>query len=110
MATSNSPQGLVPNPMYVELSKLYSSLQRDAATLTNALKPANQQMAAWQTWVGPTAQAWGSQLDGYARDCGTQVNAMLADVEQAMRSEPAQVTPEVAQQKTRTLILMQHNI
>jgi hypothetical protein len=87
---------MVANPMLAALQQLYSRLLGDEATLSNALKPASQQMAAGDTWVGPPARAWGSQLDGHARDCATQVNVMLALVEQAMQGLPAQVTEQEA--------------
>lgn len=109
MTTPSGATAMVANPMHTALSNLYSRLQQDAAAMSDALKPADQQMAAGQTWVGPTGQSWGDQLNGYSRDCANQVNAMLADVAQALRNEPAQVTPEVAQMKTRMMILMERN-
>ena len=98
---------MVPNPMHEALSQLYAKLQGDAATMSNALKPADQQMAAGDTWVGTTAQSWGSQLDGHSGDCATQVNAMLADVSQALAGEPAQVTLQEAQQKSKIMMMME---
>lgn len=106
MAPPSTPNPMVPNPMYEELSSLYASLQRDAPTMSDALKPADQQMAAGQTWVGPAAQSWESDLGGRSRDCASQVTAMLATVEQALRSEPPQVDAKVAQQKLQTLGLL----
>jgi hypothetical protein len=97
---------LVANPMYAALSALYTQLEQDAPTMKNALKPADQQMSAGQTWVGPTAQGWGNQLNGYSGDCATQVNSMLAQVEHAMSSTPAQVTPEQAEDIGRTMALV----
>ena len=104
-----TPNGttLVPNPMHQVLSTLYAQLQRDADTMKNALKPANQQMSAKGTWVGPAADAWGSQLNGYAGDCATQVNAMLSEVESALSAEPAQVTAQEAQQKAKMLSMLE---
>ena len=104
-----TPNGttLVPNPMHQALSTLYAQLQRDADTMKNALKPANQQMSASGTWVGPAAAAWGSQLNGYASDCATQVNAMLSEVESALSAEPAQVTAQEAQQKAKMLSMLE---
>jgi len=93
--------------MHTALSQLYAKLQGDAATMSNALKPANQQMSGGGTWVGTTAQSWGTQLDGYSRDCATQVNAMLADVSQALASEPAQVTLTMAEQKSKIMMMME---
>ena len=104
--SSSSSTDLVPNPMHAALSQLQAKLQADASTLSNALKAANQQMSAGGTWVGTTAQSWGTQLDGYSRDCATQVNAMLADVSQALASEPAQVTLTVAEQKSKIMMMM----
>ena len=103
-----TPSGttLVPNPMHQALSRLYSQLQRDADTMKNALKPANQQMSAKGTWLGPAADAWGGQLDGYATDCATQVNAMLAEVESALSAEPAQVTAQEAQSKAKIMSML----
>jgi uncharacterized protein YukE len=98
---------MVPNPMHEALSQLYAQLQGDAATLSNALKPANQQMAGGGTWVGPAAQSWGSQLDGHSSDCATQVNAMLADVAQALAAQPAQVTLTEAQDQSKLMMMME---
>lgn len=105
-SSSSGSTDLVPNPMHAALSQLQSKLRGDAATLSNALKAANQQMVAGGTWVGTTAKAWGSELDGHARDCATQVNSMLADVSSALASEPAQVTPQEAQQRAKMMQLM----
>jgi hypothetical protein len=87
---------LVTNPLYQALSELYSELEQDAPTMSNALQKADQQMLGDQTWVGPTAQGWGSQLDGYSRDCASQVTGMLAEVEQQMQATPQKVTPQEA--------------
>ena len=106
-SASTSSSGTVPNPMHEALAQLYAKLQGDAATMSNALKPANQQMAAGGTWVGTTAQSWGSQLDGHSGDCATQVNAMLADVSQALAAEPAQVTMTEAQEKAKMISMME---
>jgi hypothetical protein len=106
-SSSSGSGDMVPNPMHTALSQLQAKLQGDAATMSNALKAANQQMSAGGTWVGTTAQSWGSQLDGHARDCATQVNAMLADVSQALAGEPAQVTLQEAQQKSKNMMMME---
>jgi len=98
---------MVPNPMHQVLSTLYAQLQRDADTMKNALKPADQQMSANGTWVGPAAGAWGSQLSGYSSDCATQVNAMLSEVESALSAEPAQVTAQEAQQKAKMMSMLE---
>jgi hypothetical protein len=100
---------LVPNPMYEALSTLYSQLQADAPTMSNALKPPDQQMQAGQTWVGPTADGWGSQLGGHSRDCATQVSGMLADVQQQMQATPQQVTSAEAQSIRKQMQLMRYN-
>jgi hypothetical protein len=113
MSGSSSPAStttdLVPNPVHQDLQTLYNNLQKDAQTMQDALKAANTQMAANGTWVGPAADAWASQLDGHARDCATQVDAMLADVSQALAAEPAQVTLQEAQSKAKQLQLMMYN-
>jgi uncharacterized protein YukE len=106
-SSGSTSTSMVPNPMHEALAQLYSKLQGDAATMSNALKPANQQMAAGGTWVGTTAQSWGSQLDGHSGDCATQVNAMLADVSQALAAEPAQVTMTEAQEKAKMMSMME---
>lgn len=97
----------VTNPMYEALNTLYSKLQKDADTMKNALKAANQQMAAKATWVGPAADTWASQLDGHAKDCVTQVNAMLSDVESALSAEPPKVTQQEAQNKAKLLSMLE---
>lgn len=88
---------MVANPLYAALSELHSQLEQDAPTMSNALKGADQQMSGNQTWVGPTAQSWGGQLDGYSRDCASQVNGMLAEIEQQMQATPQKVTAQQAQ-------------
>jgi hypothetical protein len=98
--------GLVANPLYTALHQLYTQLQADAATMSNALKAADQQMAGDNTWVGPAARSWASQLDGYSRDCAAQVNAMLADVSQALQGQQAEVSPQLAEENSRMMILM----
>ena len=105
--SNSTSSSMVPNPMHEALSALYSQLQKDAPTMSNALKPANQQMAGGGTWVGTAAKAWGSQLDGYSSDCATQVNTMLADVAQALASQPAQVTLSEAEANAKMMELMQ---
>lgn len=105
MAGSSSTT-MVANPMYEALNQLYTSLQRDAATMSNALKPADQQMTAGNVWVGTAATSWGSQLDGYSRDCASQVSAMLSDVESALAAEPAQVTQQEAQSKAKLMSMI----
>jgi hypothetical protein len=112
MSGSSSGSGststsMVTNPMHEALSQLYSKLQGDAAAMSDALKPANQQMAAGGAWVGPAAKSWGSQLDGHSGDCAAQVNAMLADVSQALAAEPAQVTTTEAQEKAKLMSMME---
>jgi hypothetical protein len=104
---TSTSASMVPNPMHEALSQLYAKLQGDAATMSNALKPADQQMAAGGTWVGTTAQSWGSQLDGHSSDCAAQVNAMLADVSQALAAEPAQVTLTEAEDKSKIMMMME---
>ena len=106
-SSSGGSGDMVPNPMHAALSQLQAKLQGDASTLSNALKAADQQMSAGGTWVGTTAQSWGTQLDGHSRDCATQVNAMLADVAQALASEPAQVTLTVGEQKAKIMMMME---
>jgi hypothetical protein len=107
MSGSSGSTSMVPNPMHEALSQLYSQLEGDEAMLSDALKPADQQMAAGGTWVGTAAQSWGSQLVGRSGDCATQVNAMLADVSQALAAQPAQVTKQEAQEKSIMMMLME---
>lgn len=96
-SASTNSKPTVENPLYAQLTSLYADLQRDAPTMSDALKAADQQMAAGQTWVGPAARAWGDQLNGYSQNCASQVNTMLSEVEAAIASTPAKVTPQQAQ-------------
>jgi hypothetical protein len=107
--SGNSSTEMVANPIHAALQTLYTNLKRDAPAMSDALKAANTQMAGDGTWVGPAADSWASQLDGHARDCATQVNAMLADVEAALQAEPAQVSLQVARSKAKQLQLMAYN-
>jgi hypothetical protein len=100
---------LVTNPLYQALSELYSQLEQDAPTMSNALRKADQQMLGDQTWVGPAARGWGGQLDGYSRDCASQVSGMLAEVEQQMKAVPRQVTQQEAVAISKEMQLMAWN-
>lgn len=91
----------VANPLYEALRNLYQQLEKDAPALSNPLQPADQQMAAGKTWVGPTGQGWGEQLHGYSADCATQVNGLLTEIQQLMQNTPQQVTPQEAQSISR---------
>lgn len=94
---SGTSTTMVANPMYEALSQLYSQLKGDAHEMSTALQKADQQMSAGNTWLGPAAASWGSELHGRSRDCASQVNAMLADVGQALALQPAQVTEKDAE-------------
>ena len=85
---------LVPNPLYEDLSDLYTQLQGDASTLSTPLKPAVQMMAGGtgDCWTGPQAESWASELSSRSDNCGRQVNNMLDAVSAAMASTPKEVT------------------
>jgi hypothetical protein len=101
---------LVPNPLYQALSELYSQLEQDAPTMSNALKTAGQQLLGNQTWVGPAARGWGSQLEGYSRDCAAQVSGMLAEIQQQMQAIPQQVTQQQATAIAKEMQLMAYGM
>jgi len=101
---------LVPNPLYEELDSLYTQLQRDASAMSTALSQACRQMATSNTWIGPVAQGWDSQLTGHDRDCGTQVSGMLDQVRQERDRTPAHVTPQEAQAIRKQLQLIAMNL
>ncbi len=106
-SSGSTSSTMVSNPLHDALQQLYTQLQGDADTMSNALKAASQQMTAGGTWVGTTADTWGSDLEGHARDCATQVSNMLSDVSSALAAEPAQVTQQVAQQKAQLMMMME---
>jgi hypothetical protein len=95
--SSTSSKATADNPLYVQLKALYAHLQGDADTLSGALRPADDQMLSGRAWVGPTARKWADHINHRSRDCAIQVNKMLADVEAAIASTPAKVTPQEAQ-------------
>lgn len=105
MSVNSTSTAMVANPLHDALSQLYAQLKKDAHAMSTALQKADQQMASQQVWVGPAAASWGSELDGRSRDCASQVNAMLADVEQALALQPAQVT-EADSERIRVLMMM----
>ncbi len=106
-SSGSTSKTMVANPLHDALQQLYTQLQGDADTMSNALKAASQQMTADGTWVGTTADNWGTDLQGRARDCATQVSNMLSDVSSALAAEPAQVTQQVAQQKVQIMRMME---
>ena len=96
---------LVPNPLYEDLSNLYSQLQGDASTLSSPLKAAVQQMAGGtgDCWTGPEAEAWAGELSGRSGDCARQVNNMLDAISTLMASTPKEVTQQQAMNIGRML-------
>ncbi|HVT67689.1 MAG TPA: hypothetical protein VHF26_08075 [Trebonia sp.] len=95
--SSTSSKATVDNPLYAQLKALYAQLQKDADTMSGALRSADHLMLSGQVWVGPTARKWADHINHRSRDCATQVRNMLSEVEAAIARTPAKVTPQEAQ-------------
>ena len=95
----------VPSPVWQELDKLYQEVSRDIATVADALKTADKQMAGGKgnVWVGPNARIWGSDLHGVNTDLSKQAQEFLADVKSRRASHPKEVTQAEADSERRFL-------
>lgn len=95
----------VPSPVWQELDNLYQEVSRDIATVADALKAADTQMAGGKgdTWVGPNARTWGNDLHGANADLSKQAHEFLADVKSRRAAHPKEVTEAEADSERRFL-------
>ena len=102
---SDHAEKKVPSPVWQELDKLYQEVSKDIATVADALKTADKQMAGGKgnVWVGPNARAWGSDLHGANADLSKQAHDFLADVTRQRASHPKEVTQAEADTERRFL-------
>lgn len=99
------PEKKVSSPVWQELDKLYQEVSKDIATVADALKTADKQMAGGkgQVWVGSNARTWGSDLHGANTDLSKQAHDFLSDVRSQRASHPKEVTEAVADSERRFL-------
>ncbi|WP_328331778.1 MULTISPECIES: hypothetical protein [unclassified Streptomyces] len=95
----------VPSPIWQELDALCKEVSNDIASVADALKAADKQMASGQgeVWVGKNARAWGSDLHGANTDLSKQAHDFLADVQRQRASHPKEVTEAEADTERRIL-------
>lgn len=97
----------VTNPLHSMLSDLYKELQGDAATMSGPLSKAAGIMAGGTggCWEGPAATSWAAELTYHSGGCATQVTRMLDAVQAELRTVPAQVSTQEAQNIAKLLAM-----
>jgi hypothetical protein len=95
----------VPSPVWQELDALYKEVSKGIASVADALKAADKQMAEGkgEVWVGKNARAWGSDLHGANTDLSKQAHDFLADVQRQRAGHPKEVTEDEANSERRFL-------
>jgi hypothetical protein len=96
---------LVPSPLHRALSELYAVVQNGCGTVANALSSADKQMAGGSsdTWTGPAARQWASELSGHSIDLSKQATEFADYVRSELARQPDQVTPDEARTESRML-------
>ncbi|MEV6980485.1 hypothetical protein AB0M95_04390 [Sphaerisporangium sp. NPDC051017] len=87
---------LVPNPRHQDLEAALATVRAHAHVLETVLDPACAQFGGQAVWVGPTARAFGEELNGRRARMKTAVQHVVAELEAELRSTPNKVSRAVA--------------
>lgn len=87
---------LVPNPRHQDLDAALAAVRAHVRVLETALDPACAQFGGHAVWVGPTARAFGEELNGRRARMKTAVQHILAELEAELRSTPSKVSRAAA--------------
>ncbi|WP_214412920.1 hypothetical protein [Sphaerisporangium fuscum] len=91
---------LVPNPRHRDLEIALATVREHAHVLETALDPACAHFGGQAVWVGPTARAFGEELNGRRARIKTAVQHVLAELEAELRSTPRKVSRATAAAST----------
>ncbi|MGI5486979.1 hypothetical protein [Microtetraspora malaysiensis] len=84
-------EDLMPNPRHQELRAALVAVREHAAMLEAALDRPCAEFGNDPVWVGPTARAFGAELNGRRSRVQTAIQHMLAELEAELRATPAQI-------------------
>jgi hypothetical protein len=87
---------LVPNPRHRDLETALAAVRAHVHVLETALDTACAQFGGQAIWVGPTARAFGEELNGRRSRIKTAAQHVLAELEAELRSTPSKVSRATA--------------
>ncbi|MEZ0072583.1 hypothetical protein [Planotetraspora sp. GP83] len=87
---------LVPNPRYRDLETALAAVRAHIHVLETALDPACAQFGGQAVWVGPTARAFGEELNGRRARMKMAAQHVLAELEAELRATPTKVSRTAA--------------
>jgi hypothetical protein len=82
---------LVPNPRYRDLETALATVRAHIHMLETSLDRACTQFGGKAIWVGPTARAFGAELNGRRARVKVAVQHVVAELEAELRATPKQV-------------------
>jgi hypothetical protein len=85
------PPGTEPNPAYQDLLTLYARVYGAGDRLEKALRPAGRTVSGGETWTGPAARRWTTELDGWNRRLGHAAARILTELAERLRATPPYV-------------------
>ncbi|MEV7966847.1 hypothetical protein AB0O34_12815 [Sphaerisporangium sp. NPDC088356] len=87
---------LVPNPKYRDLETALAAVRAHIHVLETALDPVCAQFGGQAVWVGPTARAFGEELNGRRARIRTAAQHVLAELEAELRATPTKISRAAA--------------
>ncbi|MFC4590351.1 hypothetical protein [Sphaerisporangium corydalis] len=87
---------LVPNPRHRDLEAALAAVRAHVRVLETALDRACAQFGGQAVWVGPTARAFGEELNGRRSRIKTAAEHVLAELEAELRSTPSKISRATA--------------
>jgi hypothetical protein len=91
---------LVPNPRYRDLETALAATREHIHVLETALDNACATFGGRAVWVGPTARAFGDELNGRRARVRTAARHVLAELEAELRATPRMVSRATASSMT----------
>ncbi|MFC4531748.1 hypothetical protein [Sphaerisporangium dianthi] len=87
---------LVPNPRHRDLEAALDVVRAHVQVLERVLDPACATFGGQAVWVGPTARAFGEELNGRRARIKTAAQHVLAELEEELRTTPSRVSRTAA--------------
>ena len=89
-------QPKVDNPQRQALVTLKANIERNMHDLLGTLKGASSDIGNGDSWVGPTAVKWHSEVEGRRKDMVAQLGKLVPAVQAAIDKCPEKVTQSEA--------------
>ena len=87
---------LVPNPRHRDLETALAAVRAHTHVVETALDRACAQLGGEAVWVGPTARAFGEELNGRRARLKTAAQHVLTELETELRNTPSRVSRATA--------------